>query len=177
MNGHGLPDEIAGMLRSWTLAVAVTERVGADHPLLFANPAFEELTGYRSDELAGADLRCLQGPSPDPVPCEGLRTALAAGRSHAACLLNYRRNGEPFANLLLVEPVRLGADGAPLVMGFLHEVELDLLDHLDTDRIAEIARRVERLLAAGPATVTEHLATRFLAASAMQHLVASMTVH
>ena len=44
----------------------VTEPSG-DHAVLYANPAFERLTGYGASEIVGRNCRFLQGPDPDPA--------------------------------------------------------------------------------------------------------------
>ena len=54
--------------------------------------------------------RFLQGEATDPVEVAKVRDAVKAGRSTSVRLLNYRKDGTPFWNLLTVTPV-YAADG------------------------------------------------------------------
>ena len=40
--------------------VVLIDAQGADHPVIYVNPAFEALTGYSAAELIGRNLRLLQ---------------------------------------------------------------------------------------------------------------------
>ena len=46
--------------------VLITDVGDADQPLLYANAAFERMTGYTAAEIEGKDCRFLQGPDTDP---------------------------------------------------------------------------------------------------------------
>lgn len=45
--------------------IVVAEQEGEDHILIYANPAFETLTGYGSEEILYQDCRFLQGEERD----------------------------------------------------------------------------------------------------------------
>ena len=48
-----------------------------DHPIVYANQAFLELTGYAADEVLGRNCRFLQGEDTDPAAIDELRRAIA----------------------------------------------------------------------------------------------------
>ncbi len=91
------------VLQSITEAVVIT---GPDQAVLSVNQAHVTITGYSQEELIGHNLRLLQGPLTDPATVAGLRQALAAQAAFACEILNYRKDGLPFWNDLLVSPVR-----------------------------------------------------------------------
>ncbi|KAK0520910.1 hypothetical protein OC834_006859, partial [Tilletia horrida] len=77
-----------------------------DHPIVLVSPTFCELTGYPQEAILQRNCRFLQGPSTSPASIQRIRDALNAGGSSTELLLNYRRNGEPFWNLLSILPLR-----------------------------------------------------------------------
>jgi len=80
--------------------------------VVYANPAFEALTGYRADELVGTSLRALQGPATDRAVLDRLRDDLEAGRPFEGRAINYRKDGTPFVMSWRIAAVA-GPDGAP----------------------------------------------------------------
>ncbi|WP_279597933.1 PAS domain S-box protein [Methylobacterium sp. J-067] len=87
------------------MAMIVTDPNLPDNPIVFANRAFLELSGYAAEELIGRNCRFLQGPGTDPAHVARIRDAVAARRDVVVELLNYRRDGSPFVNELYVSPV------------------------------------------------------------------------
>ena len=77
-----------------------------DEPLIYANEAFEEITGYPTGEVLGRNCRFLQGPDTDEEPVAELRRAIEDSRPVVVELLNYRKDGTPFWNRVEVVPVR-----------------------------------------------------------------------
>lgn len=76
-----------------------------DNPIVFANQAFLDQTGYTADEVIGRNCRFLQGPETDPAAVARMRAAVAAGEGLTIELLNYRRDRSTFWNRLLLSPI------------------------------------------------------------------------
>ncbi|VXC31460.1 histidine kinase famiy protein [Sphingomonas sp. 8AM] len=76
-----------------------------DNPVVFANKAFLDLTGYEEDEVLGRNCRFLQGAQTDRHAVEEMRDAVRTRSSVALELLNYRRDGTPFWNAVFIGPV------------------------------------------------------------------------
>ena len=85
--------------------VVMADATQPDMPLVYANDAFYEMTGYAPDEVLGSNCRFLQGPDTDPAAVTTIRQAIAARRRHEVVLLNYRKDGTPFWNHLSLSPV------------------------------------------------------------------------
>jgi PAS domain S-box-containing protein len=101
----------------------VIARVGdGEHPVEYVNPAFEQMTGFRSDEVLGRDCRLLQGSQRDPAALEGLRTALREQRDFHLVLRNCRKDGSLFWNDLYVSPVRNHAGEVTHFVGVLNDI-------------------------------------------------------
>jgi len=102
----GREDELrlgAQVLQSITEAVVIT---GPGRAVLSVNRAHQCITGYTEDELIGLNLSLLQGPLTDPGTVAAMRQALAAEADFSGEVLNYRKDGVPFWNDLLMSPVR-----------------------------------------------------------------------
>ena len=76
-----------------------------DMPLVYANEAFYQLTGYAAEEVLGKNCRFLQGDETNPVAVRAIRQALADCTNVQVTLLNYRKDGTSFWNRLAISPV------------------------------------------------------------------------
>lgn len=74
-------------------AIFITHRLAPDDPIVYVNPAFEKITGYRSSEVIGKNPRFLQGADIKQPELEAIRLALREERSCRVVLRNYRRDG------------------------------------------------------------------------------------
>jgi two-component system cell cycle response regulator len=86
--------------------VVLIDASNPDHPVIYANPAFETLTGYKSDELLGRNLRMLQSDDRDQDGRHRLREALTRGDACRVLLRNYRKDGSLFWNEMSVLPLK-----------------------------------------------------------------------
>ena len=86
--------------------VVLIDAQGIDHPVVYANPAFEALTGYGCAELLGRNLRLLQADDREQDGRHRLRDALSRGESCRVLLRNYRKDGSLFWNEMTVMPLR-----------------------------------------------------------------------
>ena len=86
--------------------VLITDNSQPDNPIVYANPAFERMTGYAADEILGRNCRFLQGEDRDQPGLAELRAAFTAGEPATVLLRNYRRDGRLFWNQLHIAPVR-----------------------------------------------------------------------
>jgi len=93
-------------LTASTNGVTIVDALAPDHPLIYLNPAFERLAGYRAEQLLGRNCRILQGPDTDPAAVALLRERIAAGQEVRTRLLNYRSDGTSWWNEVHLSPVR-----------------------------------------------------------------------
>ncbi|KAK9865513.1 hypothetical protein WJX84_001549 [Apatococcus fuscideae] len=97
---------LAGLRHTFVVADATLP----DCPLVYASEGFLAMTGYSAEEVLGHNCRFLQGEGTDPKEVSTIRAAVQNGKQASVRLLNYRRDGAPFWNLLTVTPIR-GEDG------------------------------------------------------------------
>ncbi|KAL9115822.1 MAG: hypothetical protein Q9227_000190 [Pyrenula ochraceoflavens] len=89
-----------------TEVFCLTDPTRDDNPVVFASRGFCEITQYGLNYVNGRNCRFLQGPRTNPANTMRLKQAIDAGESHAELILNYRRDGSPFINLLMQAPLR-----------------------------------------------------------------------
>lgn len=85
--------------------VVLTDATQPDNPVIYVNPAFEAMTGYKADEIIGRNCRLLQGPDSQPEALASIRSALREVRECHVTLRNYRKDCTPFWNQLFIAPV------------------------------------------------------------------------
>ncbi|WWC70144.1 uncharacterized protein I206_104091 [Kwoniella pini CBS 10737] len=104
-----------------------------DSPIVYASPSFSQLTGYDLPQILGRNCRFLQAPEGDVVKgskrkytdntaVAHLKRMLNAGKECQASLINYRRGGVPFINLVTVVPIPW--DGTDIVYHVGFQVDL-----------------------------------------------------
>lgn len=103
---HGRGDPFAAAVRSTRMAMLITDPTQHDNPIVFANKAFQKLTGYDRHEVIGRNCRFLQGRDTDRRAVARLAEAIAKGHDISVDLLNYRKDGSRFWNALYLSPVR-----------------------------------------------------------------------
>jgi PAS domain S-box-containing protein len=85
--------------------MAVTDPRQPDNPIVLANQAFLDLTGYTAEEIIGRNCRFLQGEGTSPAIVAEMRAAIAEAREFTLEVLNYRKDGSAFWNRLQVSPI------------------------------------------------------------------------
>ncbi|KAI0834197.1 hypothetical protein F5Y06DRAFT_307124 [Hypoxylon sp. FL0890] len=100
-----LPDHLKPLSEGLAGVFCLTDPSRIDNPVVFASKEFHILTQYGMDYALGRNSRFLQGPCTNPLSVRRLRERLEAGKEHCETFLNYRRDGSPFMNLLMVAPL------------------------------------------------------------------------
>jgi len=125
-------------LANLPIAMVLSNPRRPDNPLEIVNPAFCALTGYAENEVVGRNCRFLAGCETDPGASGELSAAVQSCRAALVDILNYRKDGRPFRNGVMITPL-LGADGA--VEWFLgSQVNLDEASNFTKRRIAASQR-------------------------------------
>ena len=126
------------------IATVVSDPRQNDNPLIAVNQAFLDLTGYEADEVLGRNCRFLRGADTETSQTERLRTAIHDRRSTLAELVNYRKDGSPFRNAVMIAPLFDDAGRIEYFVGSQIEVIADD-ESIAVVRQQEAARIVEKL--------------------------------
>ena len=79
-DGQWTVDFLRGVLDASPEGIVVCESGTEHRPVIYANAAFERLTGYSAGELIGQDLRRLQAWDRDQEGRTQMRAAITPGR-------------------------------------------------------------------------------------------------
>lgn len=109
MQTTSVDELVEGIWRS-PIASVVSNPRRPDNPIVIANSAFSELTGYAENEILGRNCRFLAGSATEPWLTERIRQAIAGRTPVLVDILNYRKDGSPFRNAVLVTPI-FGEEG------------------------------------------------------------------
>ena len=96
-----------------------------DNPIVACNSAFCDLTGYSTEEVVGRNCRFLSGPGTEPWLTEEIRRGVREHRPVLVEILNYKRNGQPFRNAVLVAPIYDEHDALVYFLGSQVEIDRD----------------------------------------------------
>ncbi|MEJ5945615.1 diguanylate cyclase [Pseudokineococcus basanitobsidens] len=144
-------------LSATTSGITIADMRRPDQPLVYVNAAFEQLSGYRAEEVLGRNCRFLQGPDCDRDVVDAIRSALRAGEEWRGTLLNHRGpERTPWWNEIYLAPV-LGDDGrVAQYIGVQNDVtarvEAQRQLEQERDRARSYLARIEQLAYTDPLT-------------------------
>jgi PAS domain S-box-containing protein len=101
---------LSEMIAQSAMAAVITDPRQPDNPIVECNAAFLALTGYARAEVIGRNCRFLREPDGDSAETGQLRAAVREGRATLVELRNYRKDGTPFRNAVMIAPI-FGPDG------------------------------------------------------------------
>lgn len=114
---------VADLVANSPVASVVTDPHQPDNPIVACNRAFIALTGYGESEIIGRNCRFLAGPETEPWLTEAIQEGVREKKPVLAEILNYKKDGTPFRNAVVVAPVF--DDVGELRYFFGSQVELD----------------------------------------------------
>lgn len=106
-----------------------------DCPIVYVSDNFQNLTGYNRHEIVGQNCRFLQAPDGkveagskrefvDDGAVYNLKRMIHEGQEVQQSLINYRKGGKPFLNLLTMIPIPWDTDEIRYFIGF----QIDLVE-------------------------------------------------
>ena len=140
------------MIGSSPIAAVMSDPRLPDNPIVECNAAFEQLTGYRSDEIIGHNCRFLSGAATEPWLTEMLRNGIRRRQPVMVEILNYKKDGTPFRNAVMVAPIFDANGELEYFLGSQVEIAEDVARANDArrkaahDRVTALSRRQREVL-------------------------------
>jgi PAS domain S-box-containing protein len=102
-------------------------------PLLYVNKHFENMTGYKREDIIGKNCNFLQPDEPprkEELQYVLMKNSLEVSKPVSVIITNYRADGTPFKNLIALKPVTDRYGNYIFAIGIQTEVteELNLTD-------------------------------------------------
>ncbi len=113
------------------LALCITDPTLPDNPIVYANLAFTELTGYEPDEVIGRNCRFLQGEETTPESVAAVRGIIEHQIVDTVEIVNYRKDGSTFLNALQIGPIL--DDNGKLVFFFGSQLDISARRQFETE--------------------------------------------
>ncbi|KAL8803674.1 MAG: hypothetical protein Q9200_006117 [Gallowayella weberi] len=116
-------------------AFVVCDVTQHDVPIVYCSDIFERLTGYTKHEILGRNCRFLQAPDGkiqagvkrkyvDDQSIFRIKTMITARQEMQTSVINYRKGGQPFMNLLTMIPITWDSEEIKYYVGF----QVDLVE-------------------------------------------------
>ncbi len=100
-----IPQILTQVLDGSVNGITLSDPDKEDNPIVYANKAFEKITGYSNEETIGLNCRFLQGQERDQEELQKVRDAVKNSKPVEVTLKNFRKNGELFYNRLSITPL------------------------------------------------------------------------
>ncbi|EMC94378.1 hypothetical protein BAUCODRAFT_25581 [Baudoinia panamericana UAMH 10762] len=119
----------------------LTDPSRPDNPIVFASEEFARTTQYGMSYAIGRNCRFLQGPRTNPNSVRRLAEACVAGKELTEVFVNYRRDGSPFMNLLMIAPLMDSRGSIRYFIGAQVDVSGLLKDCSELDGLVRLVGR------------------------------------
>ncbi|EEB86073.1 sensor histidine kinase [Roseobacter sp. GAI101] len=121
--------------------ILITDAREDDNPIVYANKAMEQMTGYTMQEMLGQNPRFLQGDDRDQPGLERIRSAIRNSVPARETLRNYRKDGSQLTVEVSISPVR---DEKGNVSHFIG-AQSDVTDKLHTEERLRQSQKMEAI--------------------------------
>ncbi len=128
------------------VAMVITNPHLEDNPIVYVNEAFTRSTGYARSASIGRNCRFLQGEQTDKKSVGALRASIDEGETVSVDIVNYKANGAPFINRLIVAPIADASGTIQYFIAFQKELtkgERDSSKGAVNDQLMEVQNRVQ----------------------------------
>jgi PAS domain S-box-containing protein len=142
------------------IASVISDPRQKDNPIVACNNAFIALTGYAEHEIIGRNCKFLAGPATEPWLTKTIRSGVERHAPVLVEILNYKRDGTPFRNAVLVAPM-FDEDGA---------LEFFLGSQVELEPSAPMTNENRRIAAAIAVKALSRRQREVLAEMALGHL-------
>lgn len=100
-----IPQVLSAILDECVNGVTLADPDLDDAPIIYANKAFERLTGYSQEDIVGHNCRFLQGEDREQTARYQIADAIKKHEAVEVTLRNYKKDGTLFHNHLKIIPL------------------------------------------------------------------------
>ena len=130
-----IPFVLSQILDTCVNGVTLSDPDQPDSPIVYANSAFERISGYPRAEIIGRNCRFLQGSDRDQPELDEIRAALKADQGIEVTLRNYRKSGAMFLNRLSIRPLLDRSGRLIYYLGVQYDVTSQVGASAEIDRL------------------------------------------
>ena len=139
-----IPFVLSQILDSCVNGITLSDPDQEDNPLVYANEAFELITGYDREEIMGRNCRFLQGDDREQEGIEQIRKAMRENAPLTVTLRNYRKNGELFYNRFSIRPLFDRQGRVIYYLGIQYDVTNQVQAEDELERLNALLEKVDK---------------------------------
>jgi len=138
-----IPQVLSAILDECINGVTLADPDLEDAPIVYANKAFERLTGYSQEEIIGHNCRFLQGNDREQEAREQIRKAMANQEGVEVTLRNYKKDGSLFHNRLKITPLFDKKQRVIYYLGVQYDITEQVNAHNEIAMLNNILNRLQ----------------------------------
>jgi len=139
-------------------SIVITDCSQPDNPVIYANPSFEQVTGYEIREVLGKNLRFLQGDAQDQPDLIKLRMAIKKGQGCQVVLRNKRKDGTFFWNELILSTVHDAGGRLTNFIGIQNDVTPRINLQIEQEQTTRAVQEMHQFLQTTLDAISSHIA-------------------
>lgn len=137
-----IPQVLSAILDECVNGVTLADPDLEDAPIVYANKAFERLTGYSQEEIIGRNCRFLQGEDRDQSGRFQILDAIKSRQPVEVTLRNYRKDGSLFYNRLKIIPLTDRKQRIIYLLGMQYDVTQQVESDNEIERLNEKLKKL-----------------------------------
>lgn len=112
-----------------------------DCPIIYANKAFERLTGYNQEEIIGLNCRFLQGDDRDQDARFKIKEGMEKHEVIEVTLRNFKKDGSLFHNHLKITPLLDSKDRVLYYLGVQYDITYQVNAESEINRLSDLLKQ------------------------------------
>jgi PAS domain S-box-containing protein len=133
-----IPQVLSAILDECVNGVTLADPDLPDAPIVYANKAFERLTGYGQEEIVGHNCRFLQGEDREQPARYQIVEAMKHQQPVEVTLRNYRKDGTLFYNRLKIIPLKDRKNRVLYYLGVQYDITRQVEDAGEIKQLNEL---------------------------------------
>lgn len=136
-----IPQVLTAILDECVNGVTLADPDLEDCPIIYANKAFERLTGYGQEDIIGLNCRFLQGVDREQEARYKIKEGMKNNEVIEVTLRNYKKDGTLFHNHLKITPL-LDSKGRVLYyLGVQYDMTYQVTAEKEINRLSDLLKQ------------------------------------
>jgi PAS domain S-box-containing protein len=140
-----IPQILTQILDGSVNGITLSDPDKEDNPIVYANKAFEKITGYSKEEAVGRNCRFLHEQEKDQEELQQIRDAIKNAKPVEVTLRNFRKNGELFYNRLSITPLFDNEGHLIYFMGVQYDVTEQIMAQQEIKKLTDTINTLQNL--------------------------------